>query len=367
MAAKLNDIFAQFAIDTQIDAENAVIENYGDGHINSTFITHTEPKYILQKINVNVFKSPDELMKNIVNVTEHIAKKLVAEGSAPERGTLTVVKARDGKLFYKTEDNEYFRIFKFIDGISHQTIEYPEQFYRAAKTYGKFQKMLSDFDADKLFDIIPNFHNTPWRFENLKAAIEADKCGRLASVKADVDFALSFADKISYITDGIADGRIPLRVTHNDTKLNNFLFDKESDECICAIDLDTVMKGSLLYDYGDALRIGGSSAAEDETDLNKVYFCEGPFEQFTKGFLEELLPVLSERELELLPYSAMLMTYEVGIRFLTDYLEGDVYFHTAYPEHNIDRARNQLKLVADINEKLPKLNEMVKEIIKSIK
>lgn len=349
--------------------EALTIEPYGSGHINSTFLITVGgvPMYILQKINTNVFRDPDGLMENIVGVTSHISEKLAAAGENSLRGTLTVVPTNDGKSFLRDDSGDYYRLFIFIDAISHDTIEEPEQFYRTAKTYGKFQKMLSDFPAEKLHEVIPNFHNTPDRFAKLEKAIAENKAGRLDSVRADVEFALSYKDRVSYITDGLADGKIPCRVTHNDTKVNNFLFDKDTDECICAIDLDTVMPGAVLYDYGDALRLGCSSAAEDEKDLSKVFFCEAPFERFTRGFLEELLPVLTEREIELLPYSAMLMTYEVGIRFLTDYLEGDTYFKTAYPEHNIVRARNQFKLVHDIDAKLDALNARVAEMVKEIK
>ena len=353
--------------DLETPMEGVKVSPYGGGHINSTFLVETEPKFILQKMNTNVFHSPAELMKNIELVTEHLKEKLRAACEDVSKGTYSVVKAKDGNNFVIDENGDFYRVLTFIDAVSHDNAEDPTTLYRAAKCYGKFQKMLSNFDADKLFEVIPLFHHTPNRMKNLEKAISENRSGRLDKVRAEVEFALSFKDRISAVVDGIADGSIPLRVTHNDTKLNNFLFDRDTDECVCLIDLDTVMPGSLLYDFGDALRVGASSAAEDETDLEKVFFCIEPFEQFTRGLLEELASEITARERELLPYSQLLMTFEVGIRFLTDYLDGDVYFKTAYPEHNIDRARNQFKLVRDIDARMNELNALVEKIYNEVK
>lgn len=362
---KIYNLLAKFDLKTTL--EGVKISPYGGGHINSTFLVESEPKFILQKINTNVFHNPAELMKNIVLVTEHLKEKLSAAHEDVSKGTYSVVKAKDGNDFVIDEDGDFYRVLTFIDAISHDNAEDPTTLYRAAKAYGKFQKMLADFDADKLFEVIPLFHHTPNRMKNLEKAISENKSGRLDKVRAEVEFALSYKDRISAVTEGMADGSIPLRVTHNDTKLNNFLFDRDTDECVCLIDLDTVMPGSLLYDYGDALRIGASSAAEDETDLEKVFFCIEPFEQFTRGLLESFASEMTVRERELLPYSQLLMTFEVGIRFLTDYLDGDVYFKTAYPEHNIDRARNQFKLVRDIDARMNELNALVEKIYNEVK
>lgn len=358
------DLLAKFDLKTEV--KGVKVSPYGGGHINSTFLVESDPKYILQKINTHVFPHPVELMNNIELVTEHLAKKLSEAGEDVSKGTYSVVKAKDGKNFVETEDG-FYRVITFIDAVSHDNASDPMELYRAARTYGKFQKMLSDFSAEQLFEVIPLFHHTPNRMKNLEKAIAENKSGRLDRVKADVEFALSMKDRVSEIVDGIADGSVPLRVTHNDTKLNNFLFDKENGECVCLVDLDTVMPGSLLYDYGDALRVGASSAAEDETDLSKVNFCIEPFEQFTRGLLEALGSDMTERERALLPYSQLLMTFEVGIRFLTDYLDGDVYFKTAYPEHNIDRARNQFKLVRDIDARMDELNALVERIYNEVK
>ncbi len=362
---KLHSLLEKF--DINCNTENVEIVPYGGGHINSTFLVKSTPMYILQKINTHVFPFPKELMNNIELVTDHLAKKLTAAGESVEKGTYRVIRAKDGNNFVIDEDGDFYRLITFIDAISHDNIKESSQLYRAAKIYGKFQKMLADFPADKLFEVIPMFHHTPNRMKNLEKAIAENKSGRLDSVKAEVEFALSYKDRISAVVDGISDGSVPLRVTHNDTKLNNFLFDKETDECVCLIDLDTVMPGSLLYDFGDALRVGASSAAEDETDLSKVSFVLEPFEQFTRGMLEAMADELTEREIELLPYSELLMTYEVGIRFLTDYIDGDVYFKTAYPEHNLDRARNQFKLVRDIDERLPELDALVQKLLADLR
>ena len=354
------------AFDLRTDIKGVRITSYSGGHINSTFLVESEPKYILQKINTHVFPNPVELMNNIEPVTAHLSEKLAKNGEDVSRGTFSVIKTKAGKNYVERENGDFYRVITFIDAISHNNIENPAQLCCVAKVYGKFQKMLADFDANKLFEVIPLFHHTPNRMKNLLKAIEENKSGRLDTVRADVEFALSYKDRISAIVDGIEDGSIPLRVTHNNAKLNNFLFDRSTDECLCMIDLDTVMPGSLLYDFGDALRVGASSAAEDETDLDKVNFCIEPFEQFTRGLLESLSGGLTERELELLTYSHFLMTFEVGIRFLTDYLDGDVYFKTAYPEHNIDRARNQFKLVRDIDARMEELNALVKKIYSDI-
>ncbi len=361
----LYELLSKF--DLRSDCKNAKITPYGGGHINSTYLVYSQPRYILQKINTHVFKCPEQLMNNIVLVTEHIAKKLAKAGKDASKYTYEVIKTKDGKDFYETEKGECYRVCTFIEAVAHDNADDPEMLYQAAKVYGEFQSLLADFDADRLAEIIPMFHHTPNRMKNLENAVAENRSGRLQNVIEDVEFALSYKDRISCIVDGINDGSIPLRVTHNDTKLNNFLFDEDTDECLCIIDFDTVMPGSLLYDYGDALRIGASSAAEDETDLSKVNFCIEPFERFTRGLMETLGDKMTDRERELLPYSQLLMTFEVGIRFLTDYLDGDVYFKTSYPEHNIDRARNQFKLVRDIDARMDELNAMVDRIYSEMK
>ena len=354
---KLGEILAKFNITSNI-------EEYGNGHINDTYLTHT-PSYILQRINTAIFKDPEKLMENIDNVTGFLRKKIIEAGGDPARETLTVIKTADGKNFYTHDENNVFRVYDFVtDTRTIETSKSREDLYNAGKCYGKFQKMLGDFPVETLHETIADFHNTPKRVDALKKAVADDLAGRAQSVKAEIDFALSCAHWAGTVVDDMAKGLIPSRVTHNDTKINNLLFEKNSSEAICVIDLDTVMPGSALYDFGDALRMGGSTGAEDETNLDLVNFDGELFEYFTEGFLEALKEELTEREIELLPFSVKLLTYECGIRFLTDYLNGDTYFKIHRPEHNLDRARNQFKLVRDIESKEAELSKIVEKIVR---
>ena len=357
MDIKLSDVMKHFSLDCDVN-------EYGNGHINNTYLVKPD-KYILQKINTNIFCDPDSLMENIVQVTEFLKDKIAKDNGDTKRETLTVVKTSDDKNFLKIDSKNCFRCYEFVsDTVTLEVADNPNQLYEAAKGFAKFQKRLADFPAHKLAETIKDFHNTPKRYENLVKAIEEDAVGRADSVREEIEFAMSQKDWISSVVDGLNDGSIPLRVTHNDTKINNVLFDKDSGEAICVIDLDTVMPGSLLYDFGDALRIGAASAAEDETDLSKVNFMMDYFKAFAKGYVEELGDCLTEREIELLPLSAKLLTYECGIRFLTDHLSGDTYFRIHRENHNLDRARTQFKLVRDIDAHLDEMNEIVKELLK---
>lgn len=352
----LNDVLQQFDIHMQV-------EPYGNGHINDTYLV-TSPLYILQRINTAIFKNPDELMDNIENVTSFLREKIVAAGGDPDRETLTVIPTKDGKRYYKAEDESVFRVYKFItDTKSIENSKTPEDLYEAGVGFGHFQKLLADFPAEKLYETIKDFHHTPKRVEALKEAIRENKAGRADSVQAEITFALENAVWADTVIKGMESGQIPVRVTHNDTKINNILFDKDSGKAVCVIDLDTMMPGSMLYDFGDALRMGGSTAAEDETDLDKVWFDKVAFEAFAKGYLSETGDSLTETEIALLPFSAKLLTYECGIRFLTDYLNGDTYFKIHREHHNLDRARNQFKLVADIAAKESALGEIIQKCI----
>jgi len=336
------------------------IESYGNGHINDTYLVG-QPPYILQRINTKIFKNPVELMENIENVTAFLRKKIAAEGGNPDRETLTVIKTVDGENFYQYDDENAFRVYRFItETIAIETGEDLKILYNAGKGFGRFQRMLDDFPVEVLHETIKDFHNTPKRVENLKAAIKADKAGRAHLVEKEIEFALECASFADVVVKGIEDGSIPMRVTHNDTKINNILFDAETKDAVCVIDLDTVMPGSALYDFGDALRMGGSTGAEDEVDLDKVWFNDEAFKRFAEGYCSEMKEKLTPREKELLPFSAKLLTYECGIRFLTDYLDGDTYFKIHRANHNLDRARNQFKLVADIAKKEDELNKIVK-------
>ncbi len=352
MAYEVADISKEFQVDI-------LAEPYGNGHINDTYVVDGSPRYILQSINTSVFKDPEGLMENICGITEHIKAKLISNGGDPNRETLTVIKTKTGKAYYRADDETCFRMYKFIENAeSFEAVTDPRQLYYAAKAFGKFQKMLADYPAENLHEIIVNFHNTVDRFRQLHEAIDNNKAGRLAEVAEEIEFALSREKEASLIVDAIADGSVPIRVTHNDTKLNNVMFDKDSGEGVCVIDLDTVMPGSLLYDFGDALRFAGSSGAEDETDLSKIWFDLECYEQFAKGFIEELKDTFTEREKQLLSFSVKLMTLECGIRFLADHLNGDTYFKIHRENHNLDRCRTQFKLVADIESKLELMDEI---------
>lgn len=354
MECDLREIISKF------DSHSSA-EPYGDGHINDTYVTSAiSPRFILQRINHNVFRNPEQVMSNIVAVTEHLRKKIIQNGGDPGRETLTVIRTLNGSSYYKSDDGNYYRMYLFIEGArTYQVVEKPEHFYSAAKAFGRFQKLLADFPADSLYETIPDFHNTKVRFENLCKAVKEDKMGRRDKVKAEIDFAFARKQDVSVIVDLIEQKKIPLRVTHNDTKYNNVMIDDHSGEAVCVIDLDTVNPGSLLYDYGDSIRFGANPAAEDEKDLSRVYCDMKLFEYFTKGFTEELGSTLTDIEKEHLPFSARLMTFECGIRFLTDFLNGDKYFKIHYPEQNLYRTRTQFKLVADMEQKQDTMKKIV--------
>ncbi|MBQ4350492.1 MAG: aminoglycoside phosphotransferase family protein [Clostridia bacterium] len=355
MDKQFQEILANFNLSLNPDA-------YGNGHINDTYIVHSQPDYILQRINKKVFTNPPAVMENIQGVTEFLRRKIIAEGGDPDRETLNLIMTVDGQPYYHHTDDEYYRVYKFIDhAVSYDLVENPMQLYHAARAFGKFQNMLADYPAEKLHETIVDFHNTRVRYEQFKTALAKDASGRAKNARPEIDFVLAREGDAGVIVDALADGSIPLRVTHNDTKLNNVLLDEKTGEGVCVIDLDTVMPGSLLYDYGDALRFGGSSGAEDEKDLSKIWFDVEKFTAFTKGFIE-VLPSITDKELRLLPFSIKLMTLECGSRFLADYINGDVYFKTHYPEHNLVRARTQFKLVKEIEDKMDELNAIVKEI-----
>ena len=336
-------------------------ELFGDGHINTTYRIGNE--YVLQKINTNVFPDPEGVMRNAFAVTDYIRKTLAERGLPSDRKTIEFLHTTNGGNLYLGEEGAY-RAYRFIDGaFCYTTEKTPQILENGAEIIGEFQNLLADFDATALFTVIPDFHNTPKRLETFKKAVERNASGRADLVKDEIAFALSMTDTASLITDAIADGSVPLRVSHNDTKLNNILFDSATGKGLCLIDLDTVMSGSYLYDFGDALRFGGTYAAEDSTDLPNVVFDLDLFEGFTKGYLKKAASVLTEREKQLLFSSVIIMTFECGIRFLADFIDGDVYFKTAYPTHNLDRARNQFKLVANMELKQTAAEAIVKKYI----
>ncbi len=353
-----------------IISENLSYTECTRGHINSTFFVNAdpnakEPEYVFQKINTSIFKNPNELMSNIFNVTSHIRSKLVSEGKDASRGVLNFIKTVNGDLYYRDGDGSCWRAYRYVGkALSLDLADTTDLFAEAGYAFGHFQKQLADFDASKLYETIPNFHNTVSRLNDLKKAVTDDVAGRKKAAENEIKFVLDRADKCSYIIDGIKDGRFPLRVTHNDTKLNNVLLDESTGNGLCVVDLDTVMPGSMLYDFGDSIRFGASSAAEDEIDLSKVYVRLDMFEAYTEGFIKGLDGAVTDDEIAAFPISAYIITLEIGIRFLTDYLNGDTYFRIHRPEHNLDRARNQFKLVSDME---TKMNEMERIVAKYIK
>ncbi len=354
----------KFALGFGIDGEPVNIEQNQSGHINSTYIVSTDKgaRYVLQRVNTAVFKNPDELMSNIAGVTDFIRKKLEAEGKDSKRGTLLFHRFEDGKYYFADKTGNAWRLYDYIDGArTYMKAEREGLFYNCAKAFGEFQNMLSDYPADKLYETIPNFHNTESRLEDFKKAVSEDRAGRAKEVKEEIDFILSRSKLCSYVTSRIENGTLPLRVTHNDTKLSNILIDDETFDGICVIDLDTVMPGSVLYDFGDSIRFGACSTEEDEPDTSKVYIKLELFDEFTRGFLDGLASSLTKEEISALPYGALIITLETGMRFLGDYLNGDVYFAVHRDGHNLDRARVQLAMVADMEKHFDEMKEIVKK------
>lgn len=342
---------------------------YGSGHINDTFLldfsNSVAPKrYILQRMNRDIFKSPVELMENIVNVTSYLRNIIIKNGGDPDRETLNVILTKDGGHFFVDNHGEYWRAYMFIeDAVSYDAVERPEDFYESAVAFGHFQRLLADFPAHTLHETIAGFHDTKARFEVFKQAVKEDKFNRAASVKKEINFVFEHEDVACILGNMLADKELPLRVTHNDTKLNNIMIDKKSGKGICVIDLDTVMPGLAVNDFGDSIRFGASTAAEDERDLDKVACDMGLFELYAKGFIEGCGNSLTPTEIDMMPTGAKVMTFECGMRFLTDYLQGDTYFKIHREGHNLDRCRTQFKLVRDMEEKWDAMKAIVKKYI----
>lgn len=341
---------------------------WGHGHINDTYLVtiDTDPgmqkHYILQRMNKSIFKNPVQLMENITSVTGFLREKIKENGGDPDRETLNVIATKDGKSYYVDSSGEYWRAYIFIeDAVSYDLVEKPEDFYESALAFGRFQRLLADFPAETLHETIPGFHDTRARFEAFKKAVEEDVCHRAVSVRDEIQFVLDREELAGYFGELLKRGEIGLRVTHNDTKLNNILMDKKTKKGVCVIDLDTVMPGLAMHDFGDSIRFGASTALEDEKDLDKVWCDMKLFEAYTKGFIEGCGGKLTPKEIELLPMGAKVMTYECGMRFLMDYLQGDVYFKIHRPQHNLDRARTQFKLVSDMESKWQTMERIVKK------
>lgn len=340
------------------------------GNVNKTFRLiyddhGTRRDYILQRINTYVFKNPEHVMQNINRVTAHLRAATIARGEDPARRVLELVPTRGGKLMFKDELDGFWRAYGFItDATAYDIVDSPEIFYEVGRGFGNFQKLLIDFPANELFVPIPNFHNTYKRFFQLMRSIDEDKAGRVSQVEDEIEFMFAHRRMMSSIVRLIEDGELPLRVTHNDTKSNNVMVDNATGKAICVIDLDTVMPGSVLYDYGDAIRFGASTAAEDEPDTSKIALDMDKTRAFTRGFIEETNGFLTKNELTRLPLGIKVMTGELAMRFLTDYLDGDLYFKVNSPDHNLIRTRAQIALLRDIESKEDALQQMVDELIK---
>ena len=333
---------------------------FGNGHINDTYVSGD---YVIQRINTAVFKDPEKLMSNIMQVTDYLKNDFNNSGKDPERSTLTVVKTLDNKAYYKASDSSVWRVVKLIKNtVSYDKIT-PELLFNAAYGFGDFQKRLSAFDSSKLFETIPDFHNTPKRYKALLEAIEKDPLSRVKDITPELEYLDSVKEELSLVTDALENKKLPTRVTHNDTKINNVLMDKESGDFVAVIDLDTIMPGSLLYDYGDALRSAANTASEDERDLSLVGINEENVRAFTKGFLSSMGESVSSYELELFPFSIRLMALELSIRFFTDYILGDTYFKTHREGQNLDRARCQLRLAMCVEENMESLKKIVADCL----
>jgi thiamine kinase-like enzyme len=359
----MNDVF-KAALQFDIDGEPIHIERYGDGHIHDTYAVYFKNpvkkpfRVIIQKINTRIFHNPHVVMENITAVTNFLSEKIKSGDDAERYEVLTVIPTKNGLNYFEDEDGSFWRSFVFIENaFCYQNAERPVLFSNSAKAFGKFQRMLDGFSVRKLHETIPDFHNTSKRFEKFMISVEKDASGRAMSVKREIDFVVSRKHECRVITDLLNSGVIPLRVTHNDTKLNNVLMDINTDEAICVIDLDTVMPGSVLYDFGDSIRFGANRSAEDEKDLNKVEFSLSLYEEYTKGYLSEAR--LTDKELEHLAWGARIITYEQGIRFLADYLDGDIYYRTYRAEQNLDRARVQFKMIEGMEKQFGEMQDIV--------
>lgn len=337
---------------------------YGNGHINDTFLLSTgdggqSHSYILQRMNTHVFQDPKGLMQNISGVTAYLREQILRAGGDPQRETLTLVKTKTGEDYYVDSLGSWWRMYLFIsDAVAYDTAEKEGVFYQSAKAFGHFQRLLDQYPVSLLTETIPDFHNTPRRFEAFCRAVDRDECGRAGSVGSEIAFIMDRKEEMSIVTDQLERGEIPWRVTHNDTKLNNVMIDVRTGQALCVIDLDTVMPGAAVFDFGDSIRFGANTAQEDEPDTSKASLSLPLYETYTKGFLEGCGGSLTEAEVRLLPWGAKLMTLECGMRFLTDYLEGDRYFRIHRPGQNLDRTRTQLALAADMERKWEEMKRL---------
>ena len=361
-----NEGFRDISRQFQIDGEFIEARPHGSGHINDTYLgwykTSSGPKrFVHQRINHHVFKQPEKLMENIERVTGYARQRIIEAGGDPERETLTLVPTRDGGSFYKTAEGDYWRTYVFIDGTrTYEIAEDLHHVYSAAKAFGNFQKLLDSLPGGRLHETIPGFHHTHRRFEAFRQAVEKDAANRAKSIRSEIDFYLKRDAIASLVIDRLENGQLPERITHNDTKLNNVLIDNRTGDGVCVIDLDTMMPGSALYDFGDLVRMGTATAAEDEVDLSKVGVDLNLFTWLTRGYLDATRDFLTTQEGDLLVFAGQLITFEQGIRFLSDYLNGDIYYKIHRPEHNLERTRTQLKMLMEMEAKQDEMEAIIR-------
>ena len=364
--ARIGDMFA-------VSGDFLYGEELRNGHINTTYRAcyrsedGQEDRYILQRINDYVFKDPAQVMRNVEKVTRHITWKLLRRRRDAAGQTLNLFPARGGRNYIVLpEEGGMWRCYNNIEGThTYDVVENTRQAYQAGYAFGSFQDLICDMNPEDIKESIPDFHNTPKRYADLLKSVEADVMGRVANCQAELELLKSWENRYARITDMLASGELPIRITHNDTKINNVMLDEETDDAVCVIDLDTVMPGSVLYDFGDMVRTATCMAREDEEDLSKVRMEMPFFESLAEGYLDAAHGFLTQKEVEFMPFSGWLITTEIGIRFLTDYLEGDKYFRTEKPEHNLIRARNQLKLAQSIDSQLISMGKYVRRLMKS--
>ena len=339
--------------------------SYGTGHINDTYVASFEDngstrRYILQRINHHIFLNPEGMMKNIEAVTAHLGRRIKTAGGDPQREALTLIPTVEENSYLLTEQGDYWRGYLFINNArTYEVVENLDHVYNAAKAFGNFQNLLSDYPSGNLIETIPYFHNTRKRFQDFIEAVERDEENRAISSEPEIEFVLQREKDTSVLIDLLTRGELPERITHNDTKFNNVMIDNETGAGVCVIDLDTVMPGLSLYDFGDAIRSLANSAAEDEQDLSQVQFDSEIYEHYAHGYLDAVGSLLNETEIEYMPFSAILMTLECGMRFLADHLQGDTYFKIHRENHNLDRCRTQFKLVADMEEQFDEMVRIV--------
>lgn len=362
---QLKDISKQFQIYGQIlHAETCKI-----GHINETYTATYDQggarvRYIHQKINKNVFRNPPAVMRNLIRVTNHLRHKLEAEGSKDlTRRCLTLIPTRDGQPWYQDRDGDYWRTFVFIEGLeTFEAVQTTGQAFQAGRAFGEFQRLLVDLPGARLHETIPNFHHTPKRFEAFQQALAEDRLNRAAQARAEIEWATKRQSLAQVLLDAHEQGQIPERVTHNDTKFNNVMLDVLTGEARCVVDLDTVMPGLALYDFGDMVRTTTSPTVEDELDLTKVGLRLPMFEALARGYLSAARDFLTPTEQEFIVVSGKLLTFTIGLRFLTDFLNGDVYFRVHRPGHNLDRCRTQFRLIESIEEQEQEMEAMVRAL-----